>query len=395
MAVRKLTEEIYEVGAIDWDRELFDELIPLPDGTSYNAYIVKGSEKTVLLDTVDPTKKDVLFDNLDYLGIEKIDYLVSHHAEQDHSGTIPEVLAQFPETKVITNPKCKGMLQDHLHVSEEKFIEVEDGEQVSLGNKTMKFIYTPWVHWPETMITLLEEDRVLFTCDLFGSHMAASNLFVEDKGRDYLSAKRYYAEIMMPFRNLIKGHLKKIEEYDFDIIATSHGPIYDEPDFIIDAYKGWVSDEVKDEVIIPWVSMHGSTEHMVDHLVDTLIEKGVKVTPFNLTTTDIGELAMALVDAATVVLATPTVLTGPHPKAVYGAYLMNALRPKTKFVSLIGSYGWGGRMPQMIQDTIKNVNAEFIEPVIVKGHPSEEDFKAIEELAYSIVEKHEGSKEII
>ncbi len=389
MAVKKLKKEVYEVGAVDWDRELFDELIPLPDGTSYNAYIVRGSEKTALLDTVDPDKESVLMRNLDSLDIDHIDYVISHHAEQDHSGSIPAVLERFPEAKVVTNPKCKNMLMDHLHIPEEKFIEVDDGSEISLGDKTLRFIFTPWVHWPETMCTYLPEMKIIFTCDFFGSHLATSDLYVRDKEKTYLAAKRYYAEIMMPFRRLIKGHLKKLEGLDFDIIATSHGPIYDEPEFIIDAYKDWVSDEVKNEVIVPYVSMHGSTEVMVDYLVDTLIEKNVKVTPYNLTTTDIGELAMSLVDASTIVLATPTVLTGPHPKALYAAYLVNALRPKTKFISLVGSYGWGGRMPEMIKDTLKNLNAEMIEPVVIKGKPSEEDLNKIDRLAEDIIRKHE------
>ncbi len=391
MAVKKLEEGIYEVGAVDWDRELFDELIPLPDGTSYNAYLVVGDDKIALLDTVDPTKVSVLMDNLNSLDIDHLDYVISHHAEQDHSGSIPAILEKYPMAKVVTNPKCKGMLEEHLHIPEEKFIEVEDGEEIYLGDITLRFVYTPWVHWPETMCTYLPEMNIIFTCDLFGSHLATSDLFVRDKEKTYLAAKRYYAEIMMPFRRLIKGHLQKLDGLEVDIIATSHGPIYDEPGFIIDAYKDWTSDKVKDEVVVPYVSMHGSTEDMVEHLVDHLMNKGTKVTPYNLTTTDLGDLAMSLVDAATVVIGTPTVLTGPHPKALYAAYLANALRPKTKFVSLIGSYGWGGRMPQMIQETLKNLNAEMLEPVVIKGHPSESDLKKIERLADEIIAKHEKS----
>ncbi|MFO8109968.1 MAG: FprA family A-type flavoprotein [Thermoplasmata archaeon] len=389
MAVMRLKKDIYEVGAVDWDRELFDELIPLPDGTSYNAYLIRGSEKVALLDTVDPPKESVLMDNLNSLGVDHIDYVISHHCEQDHSGSIPAVLERYPMARVVTNQKCMKMLKDHLHVPNERFLEVKDGEELSLGDRTLRFIYAPWVHWPETMLTHLPEDGILFTCDLFGSHMAASNLFVRDKNIVYPAAKRYYAEIMMPFRRLIKGHIKKLEKLDFDVIAPSHGPIYDEPDFIMDAYRDWISDEVRNEVVVPYVSMHGSTEDMVQHLVNTLIEKGIKVTPYNLTTTDLGDLAMSLVDAATVVIATPTVLTGPHPKALYAAYLVNALRPKTKFVSLIGSYGWGGRMPDVIKDSIKNLKAEMIEPVVVKGHPTAKDLEDIERLAEDIMDRHE------
>ncbi len=395
MAVREVKPDIYEVGAAHFDRELFDELIPLPDGTSYNAYIIQTEDETVLIDTVDPEKTERLFANLKELGIEKIDYLVSHHAEQDHSGSIPMVLERYPETEVVTNSKCKGMLIDHLSISEDKFKVIEDGEELSLGSKTLKFMDMPWVHWPETMVTYLKEDKVLFTCDFFGSHLATSDLFVEDERKVYLSAKRYYAEIMMPFRTSIKGHLERLEDYDIDIIAPSHGPIYDDPDFIMNAYREWVSDNAENEVVVPYVSMHGSTNEMIDHFVDYLVDKGMKVKPFNLTTTDLGELAMALVDSATVVIGTPTVLVGPHPQAVYATYLANALRPKMKFASIIGSYGWGGRMPDMIKDLLSNFNGEFIDPVIIKGHAEKNDLEKIEKLADKIIEKHETSDEVI
>ena len=175
MTARKIKENIYSVGAVDWDRRLFDELIPLPDGTSYNAYVVKGSEKTVLLDTVDPLMTDALVKNLNKLGIDKIDYLVSHHAEQDHSGSIPAIVDLYPDVKIATSGKCKDMLIDLLGIDEEKFLTVADGGELSLGDKTLKFVYTPWVHWPETICACLAEERILFSCDFFGSHLATSS----------------------------------------------------------------------------------------------------------------------------------------------------------------------------------------------------------------------------
>ncbi|MBN1392252.1 MAG: FprA family A-type flavoprotein [Sedimentisphaerales bacterium] len=384
----ELKPNIYAVGAIDWDRRLFDELIPLPDGTSYNAYLIKGSEKTALLDAVDPTKTEVLIDNLVKAGTDKIDYLVAHHAEQDHSGGITDVLMLYPDAKVVTNPKCKGMLIDLLQISEDKFITVEDGQTLSLGDKTLQFIYIPWVHWPETMGTYLKEDKIFFPCDFFGSHLATSGLFVEDEALVYESAKRYYAEIMMPFRTAIRGNLEKINDLEIDIIASSHGPIYDRPQFIIDAYKDWVSDNVKNEVVLPYISMHDSTRKMVEYFVDALIERGITVKQFNLTEADIGKLAMSLVDAATIVIGSPTVLTAAHPKAAYAAILANALKPKAKFASIIGSYGWGGKMVEQIAGLISNLKVEILEPVIAKGYPKDEDFMAIDNLADKILAKH-------
>jgi flavorubredoxin len=386
--MRQIKPDIYAVGAIDWDRRLFDELIPLPDGTSYNAYLIKGSEKTALLDAVDPTQTEVLIGNLVSLGLDKIDYLVSHHAEQDHSGAIQDILALYPDAKVVVNPKCKGMLIDLLCIDEDKFVTVEDGQMLSLGDKTLQFIYIPWVHWPETFGTYLQEDKILFPCDFFGSHLATSSLFVDDEPRVYEAAKRYYAEIMMPFRTVIQKNLEKIKNLKIDMIAPSHGPVYDRPQFIIDAYKDWVSDNVKNEVVLAYVSMHDSTRRMVEYFVDALIERDITVKQFNLTVTDIGQLAMALVDAATIVLGSPTVLTGAHPSAAYAAILANALRPKTKFASIIGSYGWGGRMVEQITSLIPNLKVELLEPVVAKGYPRDSDFNALDKLADAILEKH-------
>lgn len=386
MQKRQLKERVYWLGAVDWDRRLFDSLIPLPDGTTYNAYLVEGSEKTVLLDTVDPPMTDELMTQLD--GVSKIDFIISHHAEQDHSGAIPRVLEGFPEAKVVTTPKAKGMLIDLLKIPENAFVTVEDGETLSLGDKNLKFIHTPWVHWPETMVTYLEEDRILFSCDFFGSHIATTDLFVTDQGRVYEAAKRYFAEIMMPFRSVIQKNIEKLNGYDIQMIAPSHGQVYDRPAWIMEAYRDWVMGAPHNLVVLPFVSMHGSTRQMVDHLVSSLVGHGVRVELFNLAVTDIGKLAMALVDAATVVVGVPTVLAGPHPLAAYGVFLANALRPKAKFLSIIGSYGWGGKTVEILAGMIPNLKVEVVEPVLCKGVPSETDFGALDRLADAIAQKH-------
>ncbi|MBU7046319.1 MAG: MBL fold metallo-hydrolase, partial [Theionarchaea archaeon] len=262
MTVREIKPDIYAVGAIDWDRRLFDELIPLPDGTSYNSYVIK-STKTALIDTVDPTKEKELLKNLEELKVD-IDYVICHHGEQDHSGSLPGVLDAYPRAQVVTNPKCKDMLKDLLLIPEKRFLTVNDGDTLSLGGKTLEFILAPWVHWPETMFTYLREDYILFTCDFLGSHLATSDLFVTDECHVYEAAKRYYAEIMMPFRHKIQTHLERINKLTVDIVAPSHGPLHDNPSFIMDAYQDWSSDHVKNEVVLPYVSMHGSTRAMVD-----------------------------------------------------------------------------------------------------------------------------------
>ncbi|MFA5308814.1 MAG: FprA family A-type flavoprotein [Dehalococcoidales bacterium] len=385
---RQIKKDIYYVGAVDWDRRLFDSLIPLPDGTSYNAYLVKGAEKTALIDTVNPPMKQVLLDNLDQLGVKKIDYVIFNHAEPDHSGSIREVLAKYPSAKAICTPKCKAMLMDRFMAAEDRFQTVEDGDTINLGGRTLKFIHLPWVHWPETMVTYLEEDKVLFSCDFFGSHIATTDMFVKDYGQEHEAAKRYWAEIMMPFRSQIQKNLEKIKDYEVDIIAPSHGPLHDKPQFIKDAYHGWAFNEPGNIAVIPYISMHGSTRAMVAYLAEALARRGVTVRQFDLAGSDIGKLAMALVDAATIIIGTPTVLTGPHPNIAHAAFLANALRPKAKFASIIGSYGWGTRVVEATAAMIPNLKVEIIPPIIIKGYPKEADFQALDKLAETIAGKH-------
>jgi flavorubredoxin len=390
--MRQIRSNVYAVGAIDWDRRLFDELIPLPEGTSYNAYVIKGGQRTALLDTVDPKKTDTLLGGLLSLGIDRIDYIVAHHAEQDHSGSIPDMLSLYPDAKVVTNTKCKSMLMDLLHIEDERFLTVQDGQTLSLGDKTLQFFDIPWVHWPETMCTYLQDDRILFPCDFFGAHLASSSLFVDDEPTVYEAAKRYYAQIMMPFRTVIKRNLKKLEALDIEVIAPSHGPAHDNPAFIMDAYRDWVSDDVKNEVVLAYVSMHESTRAIAEHLAEALMDRGIKVRQFNLSVTDLGQLAIALVDAATIVLGSPTVLTGAHPKVAYGALVANALRPKTRFATIVGSFGWGGKMVEQLTGLMSNLKVELIDPVVTKGYPKEGDLSALDALADRILEKHKEIK---
>ncbi|MBD3307613.1 MBL fold metallo-hydrolase [candidate division KSB3 bacterium] len=388
MKTRRIHERVSWMGAVDWDRRLFDSLIPLPDGTSYNAYVIQGDQQTALLDTVDPGMKDVLLFQLE--DVDRIDYVVAHHAEQDHAGTIPAVLEKYKDAKVVSTPKAKGMLIDLLCLPEERCMVVEDGETLSLGDKTLKFIYTPWVHWPETMVTYLQEDRMLFSCDFFGSHLATTDLYVTDEGRVYEAAKRYYAEIMMPFRKIIQKNIAKLDQYAIDVIAPSHGPMYSEPAFIMNAYRDWISDQPKNSVVLPYVSMHGSTQKMVEYMVSALAERGLTVHQFNLAVTDIGKLAITLVDAATILIGTPTVHVGPHPLVFYATHLANALRPKVKFASIIGSYGWSSKAIERIAGLIPNLDVEVLDPVLCRGYPRQTDFEALDTLASTIAEQHQA-----
>ena len=385
---RDIRPGINWVGAIDWDRRLFDALIPLPEGTSYNSYLVQGSEKTVLIDAVDESMADVLQSNLSALGIKRIDYIIAQHAEQDHSGSIKKLLDLYPDARVLGSAKCLELLISFGLVGKDRVQEIKDGEKLSLGGRSLQFISAPWVHWPDTILTYLAEERILFTCDFLGSHLASSDLYASDEAAVYKAAKRYYAEIMMPFRQNINRHLARIADLPVDIIAPSHGPLYDRPEFILNAYRDWASDRVKNQVVLPYVSMHGSTRTMVAYLAASLISRGVGVRQFDLTNYDVGELAGSLVDAATIVIGTPTILAGAHPLAIYAAVLANALRPKTRYASIVGSFGWGGKTLEQITEAIPNLKVQLFDPVVAKGYPREADFRALDRLADEIAAKH-------
>lgn len=388
MTFKEIKNNIFYCGLNHRERRLFDELIPLPMGTTYNSYLIKATEKTVLIDTMYPQKADEYMQNLENAGIEKIDYIVCQHGEQDHSGALPKMIKKYPDAKILTNPKCKELIQEMLLIEEEKFQVVADGEEISLGDKTLQFIFAPWVHWPDTMFTYVKEDKLMFTCDFLGSHSPFEDLFANENPEVLKAAKRYYAEIMMPFRTFCKKYVQKLKTMDIDMLLTSHGPIYNNTDFILKAYEDWTADECKNEVIIPYVSMYESTKEMVDYISEKLKEKGIIVKPFNVVEEDLGELAMELVDACTVVFGTSMVLAGPHPTAVTAAYIAGLLRPKVKFVSFIGSYGWGGVLTEKLEQGLSALKCEKLEPVIIKGKLKPQDFEKLDRLIDEIYTKH-------
>ena len=390
MKFQEIKNNIYYCGLNDCDRRIFDELIPLEHGTSYNSYLVKGSEKTAIIDTMYPPKTTEYIKRLVENQIGKVDYIVANHGEQDHSGSIPALLEKYPNAVVLTNPKCAENIKSMLHVPEEKIRVVTDGEEISLGDKTLKFIFAPGVHWPDTMFTYIKEDNVICTCDFLGAHYTFSDFFAVESNELYKSAKRYYAEIMMPFRMMCKRYTKMIQDMKVDMILPSHGPVHKNPDYILDAYADWTSDEPKNLVVMPYVSMYNSTKEMIDYLAGKLEEKGIKTFKFDIVDDDLGDLAMELVDAATIAMGTSMVLAGPHPMAVNVAYLAAVLRPKAKFATLLGSYGWGGKLFDVIADLLAPLKLDLVEPLQIKGKPTEDDFKKLDVMAESIYEKHKS-----
>jgi flavorubredoxin len=386
-SIVEISKNIHWVGARDWNRRLFDALIPLPKGTTYNAYLVTGTDKKALIDTVNPGFESELDERIRQVtDPSELDYVIMNHAEPDHAGSIPYMMSINSKAKLITSSKGAKMAQTFYKVPENRIKTVADGETIDLGGKTLRFIEAPMLHWPETMFTYVPENKILFPCDFFGLHVAEG--VYDDEVEDMiLFAQRYFGEIMMPFRFNAQKAMEKIKDLKIDMIAPSHGPIHKNPEHILNAYKKWANGETKRKVVIVYVTMWKSTEKMVQPMAETLASEGIEIVRHNLTVADIGDVARDLVDSKAIVLGTPTVLGGAHPLAVYASYLVKALRPPTKYAAVLSSYGWGGGAVKHIQEVLGPTKMEVVGAVDINGPPTENDIKQIIDLGKSLAKK--------
>lgn len=381
---------VHWVGVKHHNRKLFDGLIPLPHGTSYNAYLVMGRDKTALIDTVNPGfDRELLSRISEHIDPAKLDYVVMNHAEPDHANTCKLVLEVAKNAKLLAGAKGKEAAMMYFDVAAERIMVVDENTRIDLGGKTLRFLDAPWLHWPETIFTYLEEDGILFPCDYFGSHLAVGPFFADEYGHDLAldMAKLYFAEIMMPFRKPGQSALEKVRKLAPKMIAPSHGVIWREPRVIIDEYAKWTAERMERKVLIAYVSMWGSTEKMVLALRDALVKKGVTVNVFDLTASDIGHVAKELVDSPVLVLGAPTVLGGMHPVGAYAALLVKALRAPTKYAALLTSHGWSGGAVKQLQSLMEGSKIEIIGVVDSKGPPKDAEYDKVLELADRIVEK--------
>jgi len=385
--IAEISDGIYWVGVRDWNRRLFDALIPLPKGTSYNAYLVVSQSKKALIDTVNPGFEKELEEKIRrVVDPSEIDYIIMNHAEPDHAGSIPYMMSINSKAKLITSTKGAKMAQTFYKMPEERIIAVHDQETISLGGKTLCFIEAPMLHWPETMFTYIPENKILFPCDFFGSHIA-KGLYDEEVEDLIVHAQRYFGEIMMPFRIMAQKGLEKIRDLKIQIIAPSHGPIHRNTDRILSAYKKWANGETKQKATIVYVTMWNSTEKMIQPIAETLASEGIEIALYNLALADIGDIAKDLVDSRAIVLGAPTVLGGVHPLAVYAAYLVKALRPPLKFGVVLSSYGWGGGAVKHVQETLGPSKIEVVGAMEVNGPPTENDVRQIIETGEILAKK--------
>jgi flavorubredoxin len=385
--IAKISENVYWVGVRDWNRRLFDALIPLPKGTSYNSYLVISENKKALIDTVNPGFEKEFEEKIRRVtDPSEIDYVIMNHAEPDHAGGIPYMMSINSKAKLVTTSKGAKMAQTFYKVPEKRIQVVRDQEKIDLGGKTLQFIEAPMLHWPETMFTYLQESKILFPCDFFGSHLAKG--LYDDETEDLLvHAQRYWGEIMMPFRIMAQKALEKIKDLKIGIIAPSHGPIHRNTERILNAYKKWANGETRKKATIVYATMWNSTEKMIQPIAETLAAEGIEIAVYNLALADLGDLAKDLVDSRAIVLGAPTVLGGAHPLAVYATYLVKALRPPLKFGVVLSSYGWGGGAIKHVQEILGPTKIEIVGATEINGPPAEGDVKQIIEFGKNLARK--------
>jgi flavorubredoxin len=385
--IAEISQDVYWVGVRDWNRKLFDALIPLPKGTTYNAYLIVGTEKKALIDTVNPGFEKELEEKISkVVNPADIDYVIMNHAEPDHAGSIPYIMSINSKAKLVTTSKGAKMAQTYFKVPEERIKIVADMETLDLGGKTLRFVEAPMLHWPETMFTYLHENKVLFPCDFLGSHVALG--LYDDEVDDLLvHAQRYFGEIMMPFSVMGQKALDKIKGLEIKLVAPSHGPIHRNPQRILEAYQRWTKGETRQKTTVVYATMWGSTEKMVRLMIDTLASEGIELAVHNLAVADVGDIAKDLVDSRAIVLGTPTVLAGAHPLAVYATYLVKALKPPLKYGVVLSSFGWGGGAIKHVQEVLGQTKMQIVGAMEINGPPTENDISKIIEIGKALAGK--------
>jgi len=353
----EIKPDIYWVGGIDWDIRNFHGYLT-QRGTTYNAYLIID-EKITLIDTV----KHYLFDELlsrikEIVDPSKIDYIISNHVEMDHTGSIPKILEYCPNAKVITSTRGEKGLKRHFK-KDWNFKVVKSGDTLNIGKRTLHFVHIPMVHWPDSMVTYIPKDNILFSNDAFGQHIASSKRFDDEFEWGILKeeASKYYANIVMPYGDQVKKALDALSDLDIDMIAPCHGVIWrSNISQILKEYNKMANFESDDKALIVYDSMWGSTEKMAYKLQEGLEESGIPVTMRNLKTNHISDIITDVLTSKMILLGSPTLNNTMLP--TMGGFLtyLKGLRPKNRIGFVFGSYGWGGQAVGEIEKIVKDLS---------------------------------------
>lgn len=389
--VVRISGRVIHVGVKDWSLRLFDGLIPLPHGTSYNAYLVLGESALALIDTVSYGFEGELIANLsEVIDPPSLNFVIMNHAEPDHAGAIPHVMSVAKGAKLVLTAKGADMAAAYYRVPKERMHVVEDGDELDLGGLRLRFIEAPFLHWPETMFTYLVEDGILFPCDFFGAHIA-HGMFADEVSDVLVHAQRYFGAIMMPFKKMAQRALEKLGGLEVQMIAPSHGPVYRNPKPILDAYSRWVSEQTSEKAAIVYVSMWGSVEKLVRVVERVLVAEGIEVVVHNLAVADVGDIAKDLVDARALVIGAPTVLGSIHPLGLFAAHIIRALRPSARYAFILSSHGWSSSAVKALRELLSQMELEIIGVIDSRCMPTDGDLERAVQLARLLVQRIKGT----
>jgi anaerobic nitric oxide reductase flavorubredoxin len=363
MSKVQLTEGIYWVGAIDWNIRNFHGY-STHLGTTYNAYLVID-EKIALIDTVKaPFYEEMVARIKEFVTLEDIEYVVSNHVEMDHSGSLPMVMREAKKAKLITSEKFgETGLRKTFH-SDWPLVTAKEGSEIELGKRRLAFIPTPMLHWPDSMCTYLVEDNILFSSDAFGQHLATSLRFDDEVGLDEImpQAAKYYANILMPFGELIVRAIGKLGGLEIDMIAPSHGVIWRSySQTIIGAYDTWGKGKSKSKILVVYDTMWGSTEKMARALAEGIADENVEVKLYNLTKSDRSDIIKEVLDARAILVGSPTLNNGMFPTVAEFLCYLKGLKPKGKLGAAFGSHGWAGGAVKAIQQEFAQAGIEVLD----------------------------------
>ena len=383
MEYRKIKNNLYWVGALDYDLRVFDIIMNTPYGTTYNSYVLKGSEKTAIFETVKAEFFDEYKQRLESLGIDlhNISYIVVSHTEPDHAGSVDKILELSPNAKIVASKLAIKYLKGIVN-RDFDYIEVKDGQSLSLGDKTLSFISVPMLHWPDTIYTFIEEDKVLVTCDSFGAHYCFDGIFNDliENREDYISALKHYFDcIMGPFKPFMLKAISKIETMQIDMICPGHGPILRENNKeIIDICKGWCIPTPKNEVkkvVIPYVTAYGYTEIIAKEIAKGFESVGTfDIKLFNIIDHETSEMLNAIDEADALIVGSPTILADMlEPVRILLAHL-NPILHGGKIAAAFGSYGWSGEAVQRLDSRLKELKMKMpVASLNINFKPSESE----------------------
>ncbi len=392
MATTVLKEGVNWVGVVDWNIRDFHGYVT-SRGTTYNAYLVQD-EKTALIDTVKCNFGAELVENVERLtSFDKIDYIIINHVEMDHSGSIPRIAELAKNAKIIASERGKDALIEHYGHDFDKVETVKTGDELKLGKRTLRFIETPMLHWPDSMFTYLVEDKILFSNDAFGEHFASSERFDDevDQQRLWEEVTTYYANILMLFAPLITRKIQEVVQMGIpiEIIAPDHGVIWrKDPSKIINAYLQWSAGAAQPRAIIVFDTMWGSTDTMARAIEEGIASQGVETRVFKLRNRENTDIVTEILEAKAVIVGSPTMNNQMFP--TLGTFLtyITGLKPKGKLWSFFGSYGWGGGAVKGMVEMAKKAGFEVYEPSVeVKYVPDQDDLKKCFDFGQQIARK--------